>query len=398
MSELSVRKSQPKEKPYVLKDDGGLMLLVWPSGKKTWRLRYWVEGRERKKTLGDYPLVSLKEARDKRDSVRKALLDGNDFFKKTSSKVEHSFGEYALEWWDGHKKELHNAKNIKTMEHRVKAYIIPAFSGRDCRSITAPEVSDFAKRMGSTGRLETAHRTVDILRQIFRYVIEEHGMESNPVLEMRGVLERRSPEHHPSVVAPEEIALLRDRIRSFKGTITIKNAMLFSLYTFARPGEVRHCEWNEINFDKAEWHIPAEKMKAGEKHIVPLSKQALAALEEMKPLSQLYGRHVFPAPRCCDGGKPYADNAINKALIKGCKYEKRTVSAHGFRSTASTVLNESGLWHWDAIEAQLAHSGGDRVRKAYNYARYLAERREMMQWYADYIDTQTAPKKKEDES
>lgn len=392
LSELAVRKAQPQDKLYLMPDENGLVLCVWPSGTKVWRLRCWINGKEKKKSIGTYPLLSLKGARAKRDEVRRAILEHKDPFMQTVARNGNkSFGDFAHEWWNEHKEKLTNAKNIQTMEHRLKAYILPTFGGRAPQSITASELAEFAKTFAASGKIETTHRTLDMIRQIFRSAIEAGALDHNPVLDIRGILPRRTPVHHPSITEPEGIAVLRDRIRTSNCYPVIKNAMLFSLYTFARPGEVRFCEWKEINWDACEWHIPAGKMKAGVKHIVPLSRQALEILEAMKPISLHWGKYIFTAIRCYDGSKVYSDMAINKALVERLGYKPREVSAHGFRSTASTCLNESGLWHWDAIEAQLAHSGSDRVRKAYNYARYMQERREMMQWYADYIDGLKAP-------
>lgn len=392
LSELAVRKAQPRDKLYLMPDEDGLVLCVWPSGTKIWRLRYWVNGKEKKKSIGEYPLLSLKDARCKRDEVRRAILEGRDPFPKENIQCGgKTFEDYAMAWWNERRNRLTNAKNIQTMEHRLKAYILPTFGGCAPAAITASELAEFIKTFAASGKLETTHRTLDMIRQIFRYAIEAGALEHNPALDIRGILPRRTPVHHPSVTEPEKIAVLRDRIRASNCYPVIKYAMLFSLYTFARPGEIRFCEWKEINWDAREWHIPAEKMKSGVKHIVPLSRQALEILEAMKPISLHWGKYVFTSVRCYDGSKVYSDMAINEAMIKRLGYKPREVSAHGFRSTASTCLNESGLWHWDAIEAQLAHSGSDRVRKAYNYARYMQERREMMQWYADYIDGLKSP-------
>ena len=392
LSDRAILNAKPKEKKYVLKDDDGLSLEVWPTGRKVWMFRYWINNVERRKTLGRYPTVSLREARDMRDNARMQLDRKIDPFANSKA-TACVFDEYALLWWERHKLELKNAKNIQTTEHRVKAFIVPAFKNRDPRGIMPHEIFNFIKNIERTGKRETARRTMDLIRQIFRFMVTEGLLTRNPVTELVGILDKPVVEHHPSITDPGGIAVLRDKIREYKGSHSMRCAMLFSLYTFARPGEVRHYEWPEINFETKEWHIPAEKMKAGVKHIVPLSRQALAVLEEIRPFSECHGKYVFPAPLCYDGSRTYSDSSINRAFVRQMKYGPKQVTAHGFRSTASTVLNESGIWHYDAIEAQLAHSGVDRVRKAYNYAKYLQERREMMQWYADYIDGLKAPDK-----
>jgi len=396
LTELAVRKAAARDKVYTMADSHGLGLAVYPSGEKSWVFRYDVPSSDgkrhpKKKILGPYPLLSLSDARIRRDAARKTLLDGIDPFVK-SGPGKGVFDELALEWWNQHKLTLKNTKNVQTMEHRIKAYIIPAFSGREPASIQPIELLDFIREIEKTGRIETAHRTANILSQIFGYIFaEKHLVPRNPILDIRGQIEPRKQIHHPSITKPEGVAVLRDKIKNYRGCASIRCAMLFSLYTFARPGEVRHCEWSEINWETSEWHIPAEKMKAGVKHIVPLSKQVLEILKEMKKHSFVYGKYVFPAERCYDGSKPYSDNTLNKAFVRQMGYPPQTVTAHGFRSTASTLLNESGLWNYDAIEHQLAHSGDDRVRKAYNYAEFIVERRRMMQWYADYVDELKAP-------
>jgi len=246
LTELAVRKAVPREKPYFMKDEDGLSLIVWPSGEKTWQLRYWVKdhpddkkSRERRKTLGPYPLITLKEARERRDEARKSLLDGIDPFAKSAPSV-YVFEALALEWWSEHKLILRNAKNIQTMEHRIKSYIIPEFQGRDPKSITSLELLDMVKAIEKTGKVETAHRTLDILRQIFSYImLQKRLIERNPVLDLRGLIAPRAQVHHPSITEPAGIAELRDKIKNYRGCESIRCAMLFSLYTFARPGEVR---------------------------------------------------------------------------------------------------------------------------------------------------------------
>lgn len=366
LTELAVRKAAPKEKIYILADSNGLGLMVRPSGEKSWVFRYDVPTADKKrhakkKILGPYPLVSLADARARRDEARKSLLDKVDPF----AKVERSggvFDDLALEWWAIHQKELRNKKNIDTMDSRIRAYIIPAFSGRNPKEITALELLDFVKAIEKTGKIETAHRTLDILRAIFRYImVEKRLIQHNPVYELRGLVAPRKQEHFPSITEPAGIAVLRDKIKNYRGCVSIRCAMLFSLYTFPRPANCRFCEWKEIDFENKEWRIPGEKMKNGIKHIVPLSRQAIEVLQEMKKFSGCYNKLVFPAARCYDGSKPFSDATMNKAFIRQMGYPPRTVTGHGFRSTASTRLNESGLWTADAIEHQLAHSGDDRV-------------------------------------
>lgn len=392
LTEMHLRNAKPSEKPYKMQDDGGLYLDVAPSGTKSWRLRCWQQGKEKRVTLGRYPQMSLKEARLERDRIKNALLLNEDPFIENNNKDEPSltFEKVVREWWERHKLGLRSTKNIQTMEHRIEAYVLSQFRGRHPADIIPREILNVLRGLESRGTIETAHRVFDLYRQIFKYAFLLGHIERNPIMDLRGALSPRKPIHHASVTKPAAIADLICSIHSYKGYF-VRMAMLFSAYTFGRPGEVRHAEWIEFDMSAEEWRIPKEKMKAHRPHVVPLSMQVLTLLRDMQQWTG-HGQYVFPNRNTPSGSNCMSENTVNKALrIMG--YDQSTMTAHGFRSMASTILNEQGTWSRDAIERQLAHVEGNHIRAAYNYAEYLPERRKMMQWWADYLDELKESKK-----
>jgi integrase len=237
------------------------------------------------------------------------------------------------------------------------------------------------RRIEGRGAIETAHRARESCGQILRYAIATARAERDIAADLRGALRPSVATHHASITEPKAIgALLRD-LTAYKGSPVTKAALQLAPLVFLRPGELRHAEWTEIDLDKAEWRIAADKMKARVQHIVPLSKQAVSVLRELRPITG-EGRYAFPSVRTPD--RPMSENTVNAALRR-LGYERDEMTGHGFRSMASTLLNENA-WNRDAIERQLAHGERDAVRAAYNYAEFLPERRKMMQWWADYLD------------
>ena len=245
----------------------------------------------------------------------------------------------------------------------------------------AQDLLTVLRRIEAKGTLETAHRTQQTCGQIFRYAVATGRAERDPSGDLRGALPPASAKHMATITEPKEIAGLLHSIDSYRGSIVTRCALQLAPLVFVRPGELRHAEWSEINFETEEWRIPAEKMKAGTLHIVPLSRQALLVLREIQPLTG-QGRYVFPSPRTAT--RPMSDNAVLSALRR-MGYAKNEMSGHGFRSMASTLLNEQG-WNRDAIERQLAHAERNSVRAAYNYAEFMPERKKMMQAWGNYLD------------
>ena len=260
-------------------------------------------------------------------------------------------------------------------------YIFPWLGNSPIKNITAPELLTALRRIEAKGSIDTAHRAKQNCGQIFRYAIATGRAERDPSGDLRGAIPPASGKHMATITDPKEIAGLLRSIDDYRGSIVTRCALRLAPLVFVRPGELRHAEWGEISFETAEWRIPAEKMKAGVLHIVPLSRQSLDVLQEIQPLTG-HGKYVFPSPRT--DSRPMSNNAILSALRR-MGYAKEEMSGHGFRSMASTLLNEQG-WNRDAIERQLAHAERNSVRAAYNYAEFMPERKEMMQAWADYLE------------
>lgn len=372
-------------KPYRLSDEKGLYLEIAPNGGKWWRLKYRIGGKEKRLSLGVYPDVSLKDARERRDEFRKQIADGIDpshirKAEKQSIGDQHSFETIAREWhtkFSANWTEDHAARTLT----RIKNDAFPWIGNKNINDITAPELLTVLRRVENRGALETAHRINQICGQVFRYAIATGRAERDPSGDLKGALPPTRTKHHASIVEPKKIGELLRTINEYSGSFITSTALKLSPLLFVRPGELRQAEWSEIDLEVAEWRIPPEKMKMRALHIVPLSTQAIDLLKEIQPLTGR-DKYVFPSNRSVT--RPMSNNTITAALRR-LGYTKEEMTAHGFRSMASTLLNEQG-WNRDAIERQLAHSERDGVRAAYNYAQYLPERKKMMQAWADYLD------------
>jgi len=386
LTDTKVRTVKPTKKPLKLFDGGGLFLLVTPAGGKLWNFKYRFEGKEKKLAFGAYPDISLAEARQKRDQARNLLANGADpgIIKKVQKEAglqeTETFELVAREW---HTKFSHSWADSHATKiiRRFELYIFPWIGSRPIKSITAPELLAVLRRIEAKGILETAHRAQQNCGQVFRYAVATGRAERDPTGDLRGAIPPANGKHMATITDPKEITGLLRAINDYQGSVVTRCAMQLAPMVFVRPGELRHAEWHEINFKTAEWRISADKMKSGSPHIVPLSRQAIAVLHEIHPLTG-HGRYVFPSPRT--DTRPMSNNAVLAALRR-MGYAKEEMSGHGFRSMASTLLNEQG-WNRDAIERQLAHTERNRVRASYNYAEYLPERKKMMQAWADYLD------------
>jgi integrase len=387
LTDTTAKSAKPAAKPYKLSDERGMFLLVNPNGSKWWRLKYRINGKEKLISLGTYPDVGLKDARARRDEARKQIADGIDpsitrqvHKAEKTERAANSFESIAREWYSKFSPEWaesHSSKIIRRLEKDV----FPWMGARPIAEINARELLSVLRRIEERGAIETAHRARESCGQIFRYAIATARAERDVAADLRGALQPSVAKHHASITEPKAIgALLRD-LAAYKGSPVTKAALQLAPLVFLRPGELRHAEWTEIDLDKAEWRIAADKMKARVQHIVPLSTQAVSVLRELRPITG-EGRYAFPSVRTPD--RPMSENTVNAALRR-LGYERDEMTGHGFRSMASTLLNENG-WNRDAIERQLAHGERDAVRAAYNYAEFLPERRKMMQWWADYLD------------
>ncbi|MCU7796489.1 MAG: tyrosine-type recombinase/integrase [Candidatus Thiodiazotropha sp. (ex Myrtea spinifera)] len=385
LTDSAIRNAKPKEKNYKLTDGGGLYLLVTTKGGKWWRLDYRFNGKRKTLSMGVYPDVSLKSARDRRAGAKTQLADGIDPGEirkatKASQSDADGFEAVAREWWGKHEptwSKTHSSRIIQRLEKDV----FPWIGNRSIGEISAPELLTVLRRIESRGALETAHRIHQSCGQIFRYAVATGRAQRDPSADLKGALPPTRQKHHASITDPKKIGELLRVIDGYEGSLVTRCALQLASLTFVRPGELRHAEWAEIDLDKKEWRIPPEKMKMRTLHIVPLSTQALTVLNEIKPLTGR-GKYVFPGVRT--NRRPMSENTVNAALRR-MGYTKEEMTGHGFRSMASTLLNEQG-WHRDAIERQLAHAERNSVRAAYNYAEHLPERIKMMQWWADYLD------------
>ncbi|MBV6500989.1 MAG: Prophage integrase IntS [Prosthecobacter sp.] len=385
LSDAKVRNAKAKSKPYKLTDGEGLFLLVTASGSKYWRFKYYFGGKEKLLALGVYPEVSLIDARERRLQARKALAAGNDpgEVKRENKRLtvlnsEHAFEPIAREWFAQRKHEWAEG-TAKIILKRLETHVFPKLGKRAIKEITAPDVLAMLRVVEGGGALDTAKRLMQMCGQIFMYAIATGRAERNPVPDLRGALKTPVTKHHAYLRAAELPEFL-GKLEDYDGAVVTKLALRLLLLTFVRTTELRAAQWVEFDLDKAEWRIPAVRMKMKEEHIVPLSSQAVAVFRELQNHTG-NRQHVFPNQQ--NPLSFMSENTMLYALYR-MGYHSRT-TGHGFRSTASTILNENGFMP-DVIERQLAHCERNQVRAAYNHAQYLPERRKMMQWWADYLD------------
>lgn len=390
LSDTAIRKAKPEAKPKKMADGGGLFLLLNPNGGKWWRLKYRFEGKEKLLSLGTYPEVSLKDARERRDQARKLLADGVDPSEhrkaiKASRAEENSnsFEVIAREW---HSKQV----NRWTERHSIRILarldndLFPLLGRHPITDITAPQLLAVLRRKEGKGAHYSARRLHQISSQIFRYAIATGRAERNPAPDLQGALQQAHKTHLAAITDPKAVGGLLRAIDSYDGTHVTRSALKLAPLLFVRPGELRQAEWAEIDLDTAEWNIPADKMKMREAHLVPLSHQAVAIFREIQPYTG-GGRYVFPSARSPQ--RPMSDNAILSALRR-MGFEKDEMSGHGFRAMARTILDEVLHVRPDYIEHQLAHAVRDPNGRAYNRTAHLEERKKMMQLWADYLEKQ----------
>jgi integrase len=378
LTDIASRKAKPSGKPYKLSDEKGLYLLVNQTGKY-WRLDYRFAGKRKTLAVGVYDEVSLREARERRDNARRLLAKGIDPSVErklakhgSADRDANCFEAIAREWFA---KYLSGwvASHANRILGRLERDVFPWIGSAPIAQITAKDLLTVLRRIEKRGAIETAHRANQNCSQVFRYAIATGRAENDPTLALRGALTPAKPEHHASITDPKKIGALLRALDGYEGSFVTRCALKLAPLVFVRPGELRKAQWSEFNIDGKEWRIPAERMKMRSPHLVPLSNQAVAVLQELHPLTGK-GAFVFPGSRSAN--RPMSENTINAALRR-LGYGSEDMTGHGFRSMASTLLNEQG-WNRDAIERQLAHSERNDVRAAYNYAEHLPERRKMM--------------------
>ena len=376
-------------------DGGGLYLLVTKTGKY-WRYNYRFNGKFKTLAFGVYPDTSLKQARLSHDAARDKVSEGIDpSFQRKIKKLtkressDNSFEYIAREWFDEFR-ETWAESHAKRLISRLENDVFPWIGSRPIIEIEPPEILAVMRRVQSRGALESAHRVRHVCGQVFRYAIATGRAKRDQTADLRGALPPVRKNHFAAINNPDELKSLAIAIDAYRGTFVVKCALKLSMLVMLRPGELRHAQWNEIDLEQVIWTIPISRMKARKTtkelnlttHIVPLSTQAVTILNELQPLTGNFP-YVFTGAR--NRRRPMSENAVNAAL-RSMGFSNDRMTAHGFRATASTFLNEMGF-NPDAIEAQLAHKDKNEIRAAYNRAQYLDERKTMLQAWADYIDT-----------
>lgn len=389
LTDPAARQAKPKEKDYKLSDANGLFLLIKTNGSKYWRLKYRYLGAEKLLALGVYPDVKLAEARGKADEARKHLRDGIDpgelrKVKKAAKAeaAENSFEAVGQEWFAKQSPIWSEAHATKTL-WMIEKNLFPWLGSRPVADITPPELLATLRRIESRGAHDTAKRAKQVAGQIFRYAVATGRAERDPSQDLRGALTASVKTHLPAITEPKKVGPLLTALDAYQGTPIVRAALRLAPLTFVRPGELRKALWSEIDLDAAEWRIPAERMKARQAHIVPLSEQAVAILKELQPLTGRY-EYVFPSARSVH--RPMSDNAVLAAMRRS-GIDKEEMCGHGFRAMARTILDEVLGYRVDWIEHQLAHAVKDANGRAYNRTSHLKDRKKMMQGWADYLDS-----------
>jgi integrase len=385
LSDTAVRNARPKPAPYKLADGEGMYLLVRPNGAKYWRLKYRFGGKEKLLALGVYPAVGLKAARARRLEARERIAAGLDPMveRRAESRARrlragNTFEAIGREWWET-KRGGWSAAHASAVKGRLEKQLFPAIGARPIAEIEPPELLEAIRAIEKREALELASKTRIVAGQVFRYAIATGRAKSDPTRDLRGAFKTREVRHYAKLSEADLPGFLA-KLDQYDGNNLTRLAIKLLLLTFVRTGELRGARWSEFDFDKREWRIPAERMKTRAEHIVPLSDQALAVLEELKALSGT-GELVFPNEH--KRREPMSENTILYALYR-MGYRGRA-TGHGFRATASTILNEQGF-RPDVIERQLAHKEQNKVRAAYHRSEYLDERRRMMAHWGRYLE------------
>lgn len=387
LTDTQIRRAKAGEKTYKLSDERGLYLEVAPNGSKWWRFKYRFEGKEKRLSLGVYPDISLKTARERRDEARRLVATQIDPSEKRKAEkatrqeeAANTFEAIAREWHAQRRNALEQS-TLDGIMMRMEKHLFPWLGKQPITRIEAPDLLEVLRRAESLELGETPRRLRQYCGQIFRYAIATGRASRDPAGDLRGALRPHKARHHAAVVEPKAVGELLRAIDGYTGESVTRAAIRLAPLVFVRPGELRRAEWTEFDLEGAEWRIPATRMKMRDAHIVPLSQQAVDILSE---LHRITGKWTYVFPSIRSKSRCMSENTVNAALRR-LGYAREDMTGHGFRSMASTLLNEQG-WHRDAIERQLAHAERDGVRAAYNRAEHLPERRKMMQAWADYLD------------
>lgn len=388
LSDTAIRSARPSAKPVKMADGGGLYLLLNPNGSRWWRLDYRAAGKRKTLSLGVYPDTGLKDAREKRDAARRLLAAGADpsehrKAQKAASQAQsaNSFEVIAREWHGKMAKTWAPSHAVKVLM-RLENDAFPWIGSRPVTSITSAELLKMVQRVEERGAGDSARRVLQNCGQVFRYAIATDRAQNDPSPALRGALAPIKGSHFAAITDPDKVGALLRAIDGYEGSFVTRCALRLAPLVFVRPGELRAAEWSEIDLEVGQWNLPAERMKMGQPHLVPLSTQALAILRELHPLTGRK-RYLFPGER--SPKRPMSDNTINAALRR-MGFASEEMSGHGFRAMARTILDEVLHVRPDYIEHQLAHAVRDPNGRAYNRTAHLPERRKMMQQWADYLD------------
>lgn len=385
LTDAKIRAAKPGPRTVKLSDGGGLQLWIEPNSAKRWRLAYRFSGSQKTLAIGVYPATGLREAREAREEAKRLLANGQDpaLVKKLAKAAKAMASANTFEAIAGEllEKKRREGKADRTMGkvEWLLGLVRPALGPRPIAEITAPEVLAVLRGVESRGRHETARRLRATIGQVFRYAVATGRAEGDPTGALKGALTAPTVRHRAAIIEPKAFGGLLRAIAGYEGAPETKAALELLPLTFVRPGELRAAEWSEFDLDAGVWAISAEKMKMKRPHRVPLVPRVVAILRELQAITG-GGKFLFPSVR--SPARCMSENTINAALRR-LGFEKDEMTGHGFRSAASSMLNESGLWNADAIERQLAHVDNDSVRRAYARADFWEERVRMMAWWAD---------------
>lgn len=386
LTATEIKSAKAKDKAYKLADGGGMYLEIFPNGTKSWRMKYRIGGKEKRVVFGVYPTVTLADARRRRDESKKILAGGGDPGQEKQAEkqarvlaVQNSFETIAIEW-HGHKKLNWSEGYASDILEYLSKDVFPFIGTRAVNDIKPAELLAVLRKMEQRGVLDKLKKTRQACRQIFTYAVITGRAENNPATDLAGALKAPKQKHFPHLLH-EQIPGFLKSLNSYSGSMLTRNATRLLMLTGLRTIELRASEWSDIDFDKGIWQISAERMKMRRPHVVPLSSQIKSLLKEIQQLTGR-GKYVFPGRN--DAGKPMSEASINQ-VIKRIGYDGKA-TGHGFRHTMSTILHEQG-YNTAWIETQLAHVDKNSIRGTYNHAQYLDGRREMLQWYSDFLDS-----------
>lgn len=389
LKDSEIRAFRPLDKPYRKADSGGLYLEIFPNGSRLWRWKFRVGGKEKRLALGAYPAVSLKDARTKRDEARVKLDRGIDPAldrkrSKVAAKISaaNTFGAVAREFIDIKMEGDSRAKATIAKTRWFLEQLEPVIGTMPISEVDPQMLLAALKRLEAKGRHETAKKCRSFASRVFRYGVVTGRCKSDPAHLLQGALIAPKARHYAAILEPTKLGELLRAIDAYTGGPISKAALKIAPHVFVRPGELRHAEWAEFDLDQGIWNLPAAKMKARRPHAVPLSRQVQEMLLELREFTGS-GKYVFPS--AYGHSRPMSENTLNSSFRR-MGFEKDEITAHGLRATASTMLNESGLWNPDAIERALAHGESNATRGAYHRGLYWDERVKMAQWWSDYLD------------